>query len=110
MEKAEPGRKPARRSKQDMRQLTQRMLCTRLPEDDSLREELAARGLEPTGAGLLLLGQLNKAAKGDTAAAKFLKEMAEEPAGKEKAEKGKDGAGLDLSALSDRELMDMLGK
>ena len=89
-----------------MRELTQRMLCTRLPEDDSLREELAARGLEPTGAGLLLLGQLNKAAKGDTAAAKFLKEMAEERSEKEPEAGGE----IDLSALSDKQLMAMLGE
>ena len=109
MEKAETGRKTARRGKQDMRELTQRMLCTRLPEDDGLREELAVRGLDPTGAGLVLLGQLNKAAKGDTAAAKFLKEMAE-GAGKEESGKKNSGPELDLAALSDRELMDMLKK
>ena len=106
MDKTEPGRRTTRQSKKDMRQLTRQMLRTKLPEDDSLRQELAARGLDPTGAGVVILGQLNKAAKGDTAAAKFLKEMAEEPEEKSPESSGE----IDLSALSDRQLMAMLGE
>ena len=106
MDKAEPGRRGTRQSKKDMRQLTRQMLHTRLPEDDSLREELAAHGLDPTGAGVVILGQLHKAAKGDTAAAKFLKELAEERSEKE----AETGGEIDLSALSDGQLMAMLGK
>ena len=106
MDTAEPGRRATRQSKKDMRQLTRQMLRTKLPEDDSLREELAAHGLDPTGAGVVILGQLNKAAKGDTAAAKFLKERAEE----RPEEIPETGCEVDLSTLSDRQLMAMLGQ
>lgn len=103
-EKSVPRR--AARGKKDLGELTRKMLSAKLPEDDSLQGELTARGLEATGAGLVLLGQLNKAAKGDTAAAKFLREMAEAPPVRKEPAAG----GRDLSELSDRELLAILGR
>lgn len=70
-----------------------------LPEEDESAEMLRSMGLDaPTGADALLLGQYLKALKGDTAAAKYVRDAAMEPAQRE------DGAAEDLSDLSDAEL------
>lgn len=70
-----------------------------LPEEDESAEMLKSMGLDaPTGADALLLGQYLKALKGDTAAAKYVRDAAMEPAQRE------DGAAEDLSDLSDAEL------
>lgn len=70
-----------------------------LPEEDESAEMLKSMGLDaPTGADALLLGQYLKALKGDTAAAKYVRDAAMEP------EQREDGAAEDLSDLSDAEL------
>lgn len=70
-----------------------------LPDEDEAAEMLRSMGLDaPTGADALLLGQYLKALKGDTAAAKYVRDAAMEPAQRE------DGAAEDLSDLSDAEL------
>ncbi len=70
-----------------------------LPEEDESAEMLKSMGLDaPTGADALLLGQYLKALKGDTAAAKYVRDAALEP------EQREDGAAEDLSDLSDAEL------
>ena len=70
-----------------------------LPEEDESAEMLKSMGLDaPTGADALLLGQYLKALRGDTAAAKYVRDAAMEP------EQREDGAAEDLSDLSDAEL------
>lgn len=70
-----------------------------LPDEDEAAEMLRSMGLDaPTGADAMLLGQYLKALRGDTAAAKYVRDAAMEP------EKREDGAAEDLSDLSDAEL------
>ena len=70
-----------------------------LPDEDEAAEKLRLMGLEsPTGADAMLLGQYLKALRGDTAAAKYVRDAALEP------EQREDGAPEDLSDLSDAEL------
>ena len=52
-----------------------------LPDEDEAAEKLRLMGLEsPTGADAMLLGQYLKALRGDTAAAKFVRDAAAEAA------------------------------
>ena len=70
-----------------------------LPDEDEAAAMLRSMGqTAPTGADALLLGQYLKALKGDTAAAKYVRDAAMEPETRE------DGAAEDLSDLSDAEL------
>ena len=88
----------------DMQKLARKLLRLTLDEDEELRRELEARGVEPTGAGALLYAQWKKAVNGDLKAAAFLRELAgtEEPR--------KKASTIDLRAMSDEELLAMAGK
>ncbi len=82
----------------------QALLGMELPADSELRSELAALGLEPTGAQALLFVQFRKALEGDNSAAKFVRDAAGELAA---AEEG-DGAAV-FRGMSDAELRAMAG-
>lgn len=88
----------------DMQKLARKLLRLKLGEDEELRREMEARGVEPTGAGALLYAQWKKAVNGDLKAAAFLRELAGTEELKKKA------APIDLRAMSDEELMAMAGK
>ena len=86
------------------RKLARKLLRLTLGEDEELRRELEARGVEPNGAGALLYAQWKRAVNGDLKAAAFLRDLAgtEEP--KKKA------APIDLRAMSDEELLALAGE
>ena len=79
----------------------QALLSMELPADSELRSELAALGLEPTGAQALLFVQFRKALEGDNSAAKFVRDAAGELAAAEG-----DGAAA-FRGMSDAELRAM---
>ncbi len=77
-------------------QLTNTMLTSIMPTSDDPRECLTELGIRPTCAASIVFGMIQKAAKGDTSAAKFVKEMnGEGPAETETDEK------TDLRTYSD---------
>ncbi len=96
-----------------LRQAAQALLSLPLPEEREDRAELKERGIgSATEADALMLVVLKKALKGEMDAIKFLRDIAGESAGA-KAEAKKAGEPdfekLDLSALSERELMGLMG-
>ena len=92
-----------RRPTTDMQKLAREVLSRRLNEDEALRRELEARGVEPNGAGALLYALWKSAVGGDLKAAAFLRDLAgtEEP----KKNAAKSAAAIDLRAMSDAELL-----
>ena len=86
----------------DMQKLAREVLSRRLNEDEELRPELEARGVEPNGAGALLYVQWKAAVGGDLKAAAFLRDLAgtEEP----KKSPAKQTAAIDLRAMSEEQL------
>ncbi len=80
----------------------QALLSMELPPGDALRAELAALGLEPTGAQALLFVQFRKALDGDNSAAKFVRDAAAEAAAE-----GDSAAAF--RGMSDAELRAMAG-
>lgn len=86
----------------DMQKLAREVLSRTLKEDEELRAELEARGVEPSGAGALLYVQWKAAVGGDLKAAAFLRDLAgtEEPK-KMTARKAPD----ELRTMSDEELL-----
>ena len=95
----------ARRKTADMQKLAREVLTAPLGEDDAIRQELEARGVEPNGAGALLYAQWKEAVRGDLKAASFLKDLAGAAEAPKKTAKK---APLDLKALSDEQLQAML--
>lgn len=89
-----------------MQKLAREVLSLQLNEDEALRRELEARGVEPTGAGALLYAQWKEAVTGDLKAAAFLRDLAgaEEP----KRKTAKKAALPELRELSDGELLELL--
>ena len=55
--------------------LTNHMLQQPMPTSDDPRDCLTELGVRPTCAAAIVFGMIQKAAKGDTSAAKFLKEI-----------------------------------
>ena len=83
--------------------LTNHMLTSIMPTSDDSRDCLMELGVRPTCAAAIVFGMIQKAAKGDTSAAKFLKEMnGENPA------LGEDAV-TDLHSLSDEILFRLAG-
>lgn len=64
----------AAKRRRNMRELARLMLDTELLESDNLKAELEARGFDATGAGMVLWAQMHKASRGDTEAARFLRD------------------------------------
>ncbi len=112
MVRSEEGKEDAEKSmgkrKQtaDMQKLARDVLSLTLGEDEELRRELEARGVEPSGAGALLYAQWKEAVTGDLKAAAFLRDLAgtEEP----KKKTAKKAAMPPLREMSDGELMELL--
>ena len=76
--------------------LCSHMLSSPMPVSDDVRECLTQLCVRPTCAAYIVFGMIQKAAKGDTSAAKFVKEMnGEGPAEEEIDEK------INLSTYSD---------
>ena len=84
-------------------ELTAHMLTSIMPTSDDPRDCLMELGVRPTCAAAIVYGMIQKAAKGDTSAAKFLKEMNGE--GSAPAE----DAVTDLHSLSDELLFRLAG-
>ena len=77
-------------------ELTNTMLTSIMPTSDDPRECLTELGIRPTCAAAIVFGMIQKAAKGDTSAAKFIKELnGEGPSDEEISEK------TDLRTYSD---------
>ena len=77
-------------------ELTNHMLTSVMPTEDDPRACLMALGVAPTCAACIVFGMIQKAAKGDTSAAKFIKELnGEGPSEDEISEK------IDLRTYSD---------
>ena len=105
---AAAGSMGKRKQTTDMQKLAREVLSLTLREDEELRRELEARGVEPTGAGALLYAQWKEAVMGDLKAAAFLRDLAgtEEP--KKKAAKKAELPAL--RDLSDEELLQLLAE
>ena len=56
-------------------ELTNHMLTSIMPTTDDPRDSLMALGVKPTCAASIVFGMIQKAAKGDTSAAKFINEI-----------------------------------
>ena len=83
--------------------LTNHMLTSIMPTSDDPRDCLMELGVRPTCAASIVFGMIQKAAKGDTSAAKFIKEMNGEGATQE------EDAVTDLHSLSDAVLFRLAG-
>ena len=55
--------------------LTQQMLSSRMPMQDDIDAALFELGIKPTCGATLVYSMIQKACKGDTSAAKFVKEL-----------------------------------
>ena len=84
--------------------LTNHMLTSIMPTSDEVRDCLMELGVRPTCAASIVFGMIQKAAKGDTSAAKFLKEMSSESAAS-----AEDAVTDDLRSLSDAVLCRLAG-
>ena len=83
--------------------LTNHMLTSIMPTSDEVRDCLMELGVRPTCAAAIVFGMIQKAARGDTSAAKFLKEMNGEGASPEES------SITDLRSLSDAVLCRLAG-
>ena len=83
--------------------LTNHMLTSIMPTSDDPRDCLMELGVRPTCAAAIVFGMIQKAAKGDTSAAKFLKEMNGETPAPEEA------VSADIRSLSDEVLLRLAG-
>ena len=83
--------------------LTNHMLTQPMPTSDDPRDCLTELGVRPTCAASIVFGMIQKAAKGDTSAAKFLKEMSGESSAPA------EDAVTDLHSLSDAVLCRLAG-
>ena len=83
--------------------LTNHMLQQPMPTSDDPRDCLMELGVRPTCAAAIVFGMIQKAARGDTSAAKFLKEMNGEGAVQE------ENTVTDLHSLSDAVLCRLAG-
>ena len=82
--------------KASLTELTNHMLTSVMPTEDDPRDCLMSLGVAPTCAACIVFGMIQKAAKGDTSAAKFIKELnGEGPSEDEISEK------IDLRTYSD---------
>ncbi len=68
-------KKPKLPQSASLTELTNTMLTSIMPTSDDPRECLTELGIRPTCAAAIVFGMIQKAAKGDTSAAKFVKEM-----------------------------------
>ena len=94
-------------------ELCMQMLSSPMPLTDDTRDALLEMCVRPTCAAYVIYGLIQKAAKGDTGAAKFLSELAkEEPAAESEENLVLDNvsdavlmkaAGITLQALLERE-------
>ena len=83
--------------------LTNHMLTSIMPTSDDPRDCLIELGVKPTCAASVVFGMIQKAARGDTSAAKFLKEINGEGAAPA------EDALTDLHSLSDGVLCRLAG-
>ena len=83
--------------------LCSHMLSSPMPVSDDVRECLTQLCVRPTCAAYIVFGMIQKAAKGDTSAAKFLKEMNGESSAPA------EDAVTDLHSLSDAVLFRFAG-
>ena len=83
-----------------------RKLLTMTVEDEGQRNGLEALGVAPIYLNQILMASIKKAAGGDTAAARFIRDTIAE---KTEEEKGR-GNGEDLSELSDAQLRALAGE
>ncbi len=83
--------------------LTGHMLTQPMPASDDPRDCLMELGVRPTCAAYIVFGMIQKAARGDTSAAKFLKEMNGESSAPA------EDAVTDLRSLSDAVLFRLAG-
>ena len=83
--------------------LTNHMLSQPMPTSDDPRDSLMELSVRPTCAAYIVFGMIQKAARGDTSAAKFLKEMNGEGAVQE------ENTVTDLHSLSDAVLCRLAG-
>ena len=83
--------------------LCSHMLSSPMPISDDVRECLTQLCVRPTCAAYIVFGMIQKAAKGDTSAAKFIKEMNGEGATQE------EDTVTDLHSLSDAVLCRLAG-
>ena len=58
-----------------LKTLTQQMLSSRMPMQDDMDAALFELGIKPTCGATLVYSMIQKACKGDTSAAKFIKEL-----------------------------------
>lgn len=84
----------------DIKNLTEKMLNKRFPEQDKAGDCLFELGIKPTGAAMLAFAMIRKAASGDVSAAKLVLDLIKDTPDTDEA--------VDWSQLSDAELRRML--
>ena len=84
-------------------ELTGYMLSSIMPTSDDPRECLTEMGVRPTCAATIIFGMIQKAARGEPSAAKFLKEINVEGAASDES------SVTDLRSLSDAVLFRLAG-
>ena len=85
-------------------ELTSHMLTSVMPTADDVRDCLMGLGVKPTCAAYIVFGMIQKAARGDTSAAKFLSDISQPDAPQESPD-----TASDLRTLSDAELLRLAG-
>ncbi len=83
--------------------LANHMLTQPMPASDEVRECLTELGVRPTCGAAVVFGMIQRAAGGDTSAAKFLKEISGEGANQD------EGSITDLRRVSDAVLCRLAG-
>lgn len=84
-----------------------RTLLALAPEDPKRREELLELGITPTYAGAIGLAVVRKGSQGDVTAARFIRDTLGEKPEETALSIGRDVRSLDLSGLSDEQLVEL---
>lgn len=102
----------AKKERRRLEELTHQILSKSLPDDDTIRGELEANGIDPTCDAGIVLAQVKRALNGDTKAAIWVRDIiGENPGNRVTVDVDYTTlpvADMDLSKLSDDELRAMI--
>lgn len=103
----------AKKERRRLEELAHKILNLRLPDDEAIRGELEAHGIDPTCDAGIVLAQVKRALNGDVKAAIWIRDILGENPGNRLTVDMPDYlsapvASLDLSQLSDDELRAMI--
>ena len=102
----------AKKERRRLEDLTHQILSKQLPDDEAIRGELEANGIDPTCDAGIVLAQVKRAINGDTKAAIWVRDIIGENPGNrltiDTAYLTAPVSTMDLSQLSDDELLAMI--